>query len=194
MAQNQSQKELQEQLNRARMEKERLENQLSNTRSGKKKACLIIVGLIMLFCWIMTESAMKGAPAELKSKVFWTSAILVSGIACLFVLFLTYKGANEIEEKANLAASEVRRIERELEKVSAKIQLDEAEQKQQALEEKLKCDEDHLNYLQAFCTIFSSIGVNNTADVIAPAREAVNCSRDAVAAGKSEIATLRRKV
>ena len=189
-----SQFDIREQLKRAQNEKQEIERQLDAIKEGTKKGCLIIVGISLVGSWIMSAAIMHDAPSDIKSMTFWMFFIAYSVIGCICLFISMRKRKNELEEKSHSACSEVRRIERECEKLDTQEQLAEGERIQGELESQLKEKENHLNYLHSFCELFSCLGVGNTSAIIEPATEEVTSVQNALSAKRSQNATLRNKI
>lgn len=194
MANSTSQTELREQLKKAQNEKQEITRQLDALKDGTKKGCLILIGVALVGSWIMSIAVMHDAPADIKSLTFWMFFIAYSVIGCIFLFVTMRKRQNELEEKSYSACSEVRRIERECEKLDAREQLAKGERDQSELETQLKGKEKHLSYLQSFCELFSSLGVANTSEIIDPAAVAVTFAHDVLSAKMAQNATLRNKI
>lgn len=194
MANGTSQSDLREQLKRAQSEKQAIEQQQEAIKEGTKKGCLILIGVSLVGSWIMSAAVMHEAPSEIKSMTFWMFFLAYSVIGCICLFISMRKRQNELEEKSYSACSEVRRIERECEKLDAQEQLAEGERIQGELESQLKEKENHLSYLRSFCELFSCLGVRNTSAIIDPATEDVTSAQDVLSAKKSQNATLRNKI
>lgn len=194
MANGNSQSDLREQLKKAQSEKQEIERQQEAIKEGTKKGCLILIGVSLVGSWIMSAAVMHEAPSDIKSMTFWMFFIAYSVIGCVCLFISMRKRQNELEEKFYSVCSEVRRLERECEKLDAQEQLTEGERLQSELEIQLREKESHLNYLHSFCELFSCLGVGNTSAIIDPAAEDVTSANNLLSAKKAQNATLRSKI
>lgn len=193
MANSTSMSKLSEQLKRAQIEKQEIERQLAAVKEGTKKGCLAIIGVSLVGGWIMSAAVMHKAPADIKSMTFWTFFIGYSVVGCFCLFISMKKRQNGLDEKSYSVRAEVRRIERECEKLDTQKQLAKGEHEQLELENQLKVKQDHLKYLHAFCDLFAYLGAENTSVILAPVTEELESTSKALSVKKAQNATLKNK-